>query len=460
MKVITRNFLNKNLKIIKNDNIYTYNDYISFINKAKTYLIKERNAKPGQKILFASTLWPHYLAWFIAASELGMSFVVSDFPLLHRSKSVNTKLSLYGEIDHVIKSNASEMEEFFSASQNSFWKNKIFDHTAYEYCSEECSAEFWVKETDILLYATSSGTTNTPKVTEYSQEFFYMLADRNAKLYKLDANDKCLHTRNLHHGSVVGVYFLPTLKYCENHFPDEFVDLPGWVTLIEEHKINRALFFYNMSDIFVEKANYSKINSIEAEYFVLSPVTENFLKFFDNKSKIYSVFGSSETSGPLFLPRVTKDMIETKNFGKPLDDFYKIKIIDDLISVIMPDGRVTTSGDKFKIIDGNFIHLDRSNVYKINGVALYLDVLIKVVEEITLKKHTVDFDIVVDSEYNSIYIRSNNYINLKKLNKKIVNILGFSHYVITKQVNEKRSLFFNGIKFDPFDIRLICREIK
>lgn len=460
MKLITRKFLNPNLKTYKNDKTYTFDDYQVLINKAKTFLIKERNVKPGQKIFFASTLWPNYLAWFIAASELGMSFVVSDFPLLARSKSVNKKLSLYGGIDHVIKGAAEGLEEFFSEEQNRFWKDKIIDHKAYEHSTEECSNEFWAQEDDILLYATSSGTTGTPKVHFYSQKFFYDIADRNAKLYRLKSSDKCLHTRNLHHGSVVGVYFLPTLKYCEHHYTYENPSSTKWVDIIQQHKVNRALFFYDMTDIFSSHADLNVIDSIRTEYFVLAPVKNDFLKFFKNNSKIYSVFGSGETCGPLFLPQVTEKMIETKNFKKPLDDFYVIDIVDGYISVTMPDGKVVMPGDKFIIKDGDYIHQGRNNLYRINGVALYLDILIKLVEDFTNKQNEKDFDIVIDQEYDQIYIRSNQYIDLSLLNKFLVKNTRLQHYQINKQINQPRENFFNGIKFDPFDVRLICRSLK
>ena len=460
MNLIDRYFLNGNLKIHKNNTVYDYVEIVKQINQAKTYLIKERNAQPGDKIFFASTLWPHYLAWFIAASELGLGFVVSDFPLLNRSKSVNKKLSLYGDIKHVIKGAAPGLEEFFNADHNDFWKDKVFDHKAYVNSSEEFADVFWATPDNVLIYATSSGTTGTPTVDAYTQEFFYKLAIRNAGIYDLKHTDRCLHTRNLHHGSVCGVYFLPTLRYCENHFPFEDPGNKGWVDLIQEKQLNRALFFYDMADIFAEHADIDTINNLRANYFVLAPVKENFLKFFEDKSKIYSVFGSGETCGPLFLPQVTKKMIAQSNFGKPLDDFYKISIQDGLISVIMPDGRTTTSGDRFDLIDGNYIHKGRKNLYRINGIALYVDILVSSVEEITNLKNTKEIDIVLDEEYDSIYIRSDVTLDLNKINAQLVKITGLSHYCIAKQINKPRTDFFNGIKFDPFDVRLACRELQ
>ena len=458
MNLITRDFFNHDIRIIKQDEEYDFNRILLGVNLAKNYLINERNAKRGDKVFMATTMWPNYLCWFIAASELGMGFVVSDFPLLYRSKSVNKKLSLYGEIQHVIKGDNKELHDFFNDKQNTFWKDKIIDHRAYENYTFEDNDTIWAEPTDVLIYATSSGTTGTPTVDAYTHEFFYKLAERNANLYKLEKTDRCLHTRNLHHGSVCGVYFLPTLRYCNEHHICEYPETSMWVDQIQNNNINRALFFYDMTKTFVEHADKEIINDIGAEYFVLSPVDDAFLSYFEDKSKIFSVFGSGETCGPLFLPQVTKQQIETKNFGKQLDNFYDISIRDGIISVQMPDGRITTSGDMFEIVDNEFIHKGRNNLYRINGNTLYLDVLIEVVQEILDQKHTKDFDIVFDKEYHAIYMRSDTHIDLEKLNSKIVELTGLPYYKITKQINQSRDKFYNGIKFDPFDVRLACRD--
>lgn len=473
MAVITRQILNENftLKTLSKDgNVETFNRnfIIHTVNKAKTYLIEEKNVQPGQKIVLINNAWPHYLIWFLAAAELGLSFVVSDYPRLGNSFSVKKKLSLYGSLDLVIGNSSQDIWDYFVSNEY----QKV-DLEKFWYSSSKYKDTFWATDESVLIYSTSSGSTGTPKVVEHTHDFFYKLLERNAKLYKLSDEDRCLHSKGLHHGSVTGVFFLPTLKYCSNHYyasmHDNAVPAEKWVDWIQSEEINRLFLMSDLLDNFVNKLDLDKKTHDDVDIYVLAPLTDQHIKCLteDFKYKIWSIFGCTETSGPLFLPSVRYDKDDPYLkycMGHPLDDFYKLSVNSaGTLEVTMPNGSVICTGDRYKITDRGWIFQGREHLYKINNVPIYLDVLIECVENFTNSNHQDFFDLVVDSQENMIYIRTNEEIDLKKLNEIINSEIGpgfdsQNSYMIHKQIVGNRSNYFTGIKFDPEEIRLLCRQ--
>lgn len=471
--IITRDIIadNFSIKVLNPDGIENTVDkdfIIRAINGAKSYLIKEKNVKPGQKIIIIHNAWPDYVVWFFAAAELGLSFVVSDYPRLNNSVSVQKKLSLYGSLDLVITYPGVEISNFFSDDQN-----KIIEWNEFLTYPPERADEIWANEKSILIYSTSSGTTGTPKVIKHSHEFFYRLAKRNAALYNLSLDDRCLHSKSLHHGSVTGVYFLPTIMSCSHHFHTRIHPktpaLP-WVRWAEKHNINRLFLMQETIEQFSFNITPSIKNQGKKFLYILSKIDDNSIQkiIYRGGYRISSIFGCTETSGPLFLPtwsHKTKRAILTHYMGKPLDDFYKLTLNDkNLLEVTMPDGEVVCTGDRFEIIDNQWIYRGRENTYKINGVPLYLDLLIDCLENFFKKNHGDFFDLVIDSEHDMIYIRLNSPYKLYKINEHIKKQIvsqddSNNPYIIHKQIIGPRSDFITGIKFDPEEIRIRCRQI-
>jgi hypothetical protein len=323
----------------------------------------------------------------------------------------------------------------------------------------------------IILYATSSGTTNTPKIIAYRHDFFYELLERNAKLYNLQDTDRCLHTKGLHHGSVTGVYFLPTLKYCSTHYYAKARDVEKvvpdvlhWVHLIQKEKINRCLLFYKMSDTFCDVASADLKLHDDLTIYVLAKITDRHVDVMVKQLnyKIVSIFGCTETSGPLFLPEINPDNVsyyDPNNFGKVIDDFFEIALDkDNLLLVTMPDRSVICTGDKFQKINGNYIFEGREHLYRIKGLPIYLNIMIDVIAQLLNTPHTEGFDLVFDSVMEKVYIRTNYPVELIDLNYKLRAIIRQKHYEISKNIVAPRDNFFNGIKFDPEEVRIRCRE--
>lgn len=478
MSTIDRNCINQNIRIkslrLLNENIHkeetTHDELIQLIDQCKTYLVKIKKVSRGQKVILANFYWPEYLGWFYACAELGLSFVISDYP---RTSVALKKLEIYGDIDWVIYDD--HCPDGFSS-----WKDKLIGHHEIKNIETDSSIDIVVTPSDILLYATTSGTTGTPKIVKYTHEFFYNLLERNAKLYDLKSSDRCFHSKNLHHGSVLGVYFLPTLKYCQNHFhaPFRYILIKNqektleeaegklfeaWVDMIQQERINKILLFFNQIDVFKKYLKIENKTHDDLTAYVLTKISQDDINVLVRQFgyKLVSIFGCTETSGPLFLPYIditNCDSYDPCNMKQPLDDFYKMAIVDGQLEVIMPNGESVCTGDKFQIIDNDWIYQGRDNLYRVNGHPIYLNVLNDAIENITNLKKENEFDVVVDSDANQIYLRVDEEVDLKKINAGIFTTLGLGYYYISKQVIGKREKYFSGIKFDPETIRLLIRN--
>lgn len=429
--LITRRILNQNLNITVNcENVethYNYDDIVDYINRAKTFLIKIKQVKKGQRVLILNSKWPGLFIWFLAGAELGLKFIVVD----SGAEESRSTLKLYGKIDHLL----SEFREILD------WNDTSLQH------------EYWADPDSVLVETLSSGSTNDPKIIEYTHDFLYKLAHRNSRLYNLQPQDKCIHTRTLAHSSTVGVYFLPVVLSCEHHY---YFDgkRHEWVEFIQKNKINRCLVFLKYLDAIHNNFD----NNIDYDFtiFVASKLPEGFEKIINDRIEVISLYGCTETSGPIFLSKLNnknKDTFQANDFGEILDDFYDINIQDNLLQVVMPSGEIIDTGDQFSLINNHMIFEGRGSKYSINNEVIDINLLNNLVKE-----YITDFDIVVDSSYNEIYIRTTQETNLEKLNLKIENLLG-SRYIISKQLTLSKSRFMSGIKFNANAVRIKCRRL-
>ena len=480
MNLITREIINKQLKVTSlqldsNNRVIRENvGYESIIKKIdilKNYLLEIKNAKPGQKVILANFFWPDYLAWYFACAELGIIFVVSDYP---KSEATLKKLEIYGDIDYIVYDHHCP-PGFVNLKEKLVDSNYVFK-TYFD----NSKTPILVNEQSVFMLSTSSGTTGTPKLISHTHGFFASLLERNASLYNLKSEQKCFHSKGLHHGSVTGVYFLPTIKYCSNHYHAPFKFLPSeqtldyyvdtkelvnsWVEMIQSEKINMCLMFYDQIECLCEFLDYEKKIHDDLTIYVLSKVKPEISNKLVGKFgyTIKSIFGCTETSGPLFLPEINSDnykSFDASNCGKPLDDYYKISINNGLLEVTMPDKTTIIPGDKFTVRDNDYIFGGRENLYRIKGQTFYLDFFIDTIEQLTSLKREIDFDIVVDQDYQKIYIRLTDDYDIDELNEKLGQHLGTSDYYIYKKIIQPRQNFFSGIKFDPESIRIVCRQL-
>ena len=475
--VITRHIINKNISVKSfypgiHQNGFSqtcnYHSVLYGIERVKSYMQNVVGCKPGEKIILSLNWWPEYLHWFFACAELGIVMVVIDYPKSTNYRYLAKKLQLYGGIDYVVSDeNNYKVTRFYNVGPTQpryIFPEQVADHV-FEDLNDQyfLNSDNWhaqhvlVDEDSPLIYTTSSGTTGTPKVISYSHKFFYDLMLRNVCLYDLKPTDKCMHTKLLHHGSVVGVYFLPTMHACELHY--HTIDQAHYQEqLLDCEQIDRVLMFPAKLIDFRQVTQSEKVC-----IYTLAPLSDDYVQHTvgDCGHSVYSIFGCTETSGPLFLPSITPEnyhCADQCNMGQPLDNFYQLSLNNNLLTVTMPDGSTVCTGDKFDIVDNNFIFQGRSNLYRIDDVKVDLGDLIQLVETHTGMKSQSYFDVVVDQAYNSIYLRSDSSVNLVDLNKYILSQTGIPQYCISYNLVYPRKYLVTGIKFNADLARLLCRD--
>lgn len=450
--MITRHILHPDIRVMVGDEKWSRDNLIDGIDRAKSYLIHERGAQACQKVLMISVTWPSHLIWFIACAELGLEFVVCDSPTFIGSVSVREKLSLYGEIHHMIgDTRAPFFKKFPDMITTCIKQNAWKDYPIHE-------TPMWATSDSILLHSTTSGTTNMPKVCSLTHGFFYDLMIRNADVLCLKEDDICLHTRSLHHGSVAGVYFLPSLYRCKNHrwsYDHDCIDT------IQTYEVNRAIIFHGyLSDI--PKKMFPSMRNENLTLYVLSAVPKDVVEHLTEKMQhtIVSIYGCTETSGPVMLSTATSSKWNPVLFDGPLDNFYKLTINDEgLLTIGMPDGTVITPGDKFALNGDKWELKGRENLYRVKGETIFLGLLATWIESQFGWRYQDQFDLVFDKVCEATYLRIDSDLidSLESLNDKIVSHFGEA-YRISNMITGSRISFYTGIKFDANEVRLRCRR--
>lgn len=358
MNLISRDIINQNFKLTIIDKCIEFDKdtLIKFINRAKTYLVLERKASKGDKVLL--TFGDYYVPWFFACAELGLSFVISASHVVQNYKKLNDR---YGEIHHVIMPfNKEDLKGFYSTYEGVAVDMNVIK----DYSSTTETNTFWATPDTTLTLAISDKynlrlTGLVPE--EHTHDFYYRLLVRNCKVMNFHADDKCFHLRVLHHGSSLGTFFLPTFYGCSTHFwCDETEYL--WVRHLVDYQITRCLIFERMLYIIALRLRKNEVDLSHLKLYIL---TQPSLSDIDNliikhNITLISIFGMTSTSGPIFLQEITPKLCRTydrRRFFKPLDNFYDLKVEDNILSISYDD-RTVISRDRFEIRDDEFYFLN------------------------------------------------------------------------------------------------------
>lgn len=466
--LITREIINKNIRfhdvlVDLNGEIdvksYTYNHLSEMIDRYKNLLFAN-GARPGYSAVVGEQISLSQTAFVFACAELGVNITIIDQPHGKNPKpntyvpgSISTKLKLMLPITYLLS-----VDRDYTVTND---KTRIL----MDVCKKTILAdEFPVniepndkilaKPDSIFLRCTSSGTTDTPKVLEHTHEFMSDLIKRNSKMFY----GKMGVIANLNHGSSPATFFLPglvsenvtDLYHMQANIPNK---LSSALARLREQDvdINHVMFPY--SSMIDEFLSYDGNNS-ECILYTLSVIKKEWVEHTKTKKikDVISIFGTNETSGTVMINQAT-DHDFSENTYKKLDDFYGIHITEkNELEVGMPiyNKRVPT-GDAFVKHGDKFLHLGRSNLYRINDLELDVN------KYTAMLKKECDGDIIVDTNKNSIYIvlwdkTANNQI-VKDIDRVMREDSADLHFV-SKYDYLTQSEFLTGVKVD----RQILRE--
>ena len=388
--VVLYNYVTKNKVLTRNE--YSYTDLCNMVSKYKTYLIKNFNLHVGHKILIGMPPSIFQLAIFLAAQELGLVVCIIDYQRHDNwadENYIDPKTKLLLPIEIIVLDNEHE-----NVSDKQITLSKL--------CSNLVDIRE-IPDTDVVIdmtlsnhicnsiICTSSGTTGTPKVITHTHEFLTSLGKRNSIMY--DGNVG--FSWNLNHGSSLATFFIPSLM-SENVKEIHFFNFNDFQKVITTNQIDHYMIPYSH---WVERV-LSQTNKISnCKLYTLSTIKSEWLEKVKNKTfiDIISIFGSNETSGPVFLNKATTPGFRENRYFA-IDDFYNIKLENDKdLTVTLPIyNKTIKTNDVFKKSGNSYYHEGRNDLYRVNGLAI----------DVPLYKHFIEFsaDLIIDTAKDSLYL--------------------------------------------------------
>ena len=444
--LITREVINKNIKYSGYDTtdiLYDYDHLNREIDKFKNILLKYKLSPGNNCYNFLRGI--DSVALFFACSELGISTAVTDV-------TWNTMMLYFDKTDYIdAKTKAISPIDVCFVDDYSWNKIQTEDRSREKMFHQlakmtikydaECENDYTPNKTILadenstLIKCNSSGTTGTPKSIVHNHSYIKALSERNAKSFY----GGVMATRRFHHGSSFATFFLPSLMsdkveriyYVEqkNNHTDKDISLDD-VDHIQYPYTDDIIKFLRKSKSYPNLTVYT-----------LSKIDVAWKEHIGRDIKdIISLFGSTETSGPIFIQKLSDDNFEVDRFIDP-DGWYNPEVVD---------GKLTLTGDLFsKNNDESYKFMGRDDKIKIKGSEISLKEINKKANEIIDECHVV-FDTTYDKVYVCVWKEQDN-IDEKILELTLLyrHLFMISHY----KVFPRPTYFLAGIKVDNESIR-------
>ena len=400
--LITRKLINPNIKFRDvNRHVvvdYDYKRLCEQIDAYKNLLQNTYQCQPGQHIVIGVPASINQTAMVFACAELALSITIVDYSRdddFADDTYVDPKTKLLLPIDYFVMDSRLYYEShgkyrtFERISGTTIYLDSVeLDYTGNEQVLANGSTE--------MIRCTSSGTTGTPKIIKHSHEFLYHLIVRNSSQFSGSAG---MHF-NLQHGSSFATYFMPILA---SSTVTDFTNFKEYdYRLFFNHKIDHLMIPYPHT---VEKFLQAMIKFLpDLTIYTLSYIKREWAEYVRKGAvkNFISIFGSNETSGPVFLNSVVPVEDFAENRFYKVDDFYQLTFDaeDGAINVGLPyyDDLTIRTNDRFDQQDGYYYHLGRNDLIRINGLAVdlagYRDII---------HSH-LPCDIVYDTVKSAIYL--------------------------------------------------------
>ena len=474
--IVDRNIISDNFRYMTNEFNHRYGFEEELITNKKGLfkridywkyvMYKVCNMRKGNTIALGITqIGLDYIAIVFAGMELGLRFVVLDFSIHADRIGINDyKSDAFGKIDlflHHFPDGDENLEYYSKKSVQTVHMYDVNDLTVDNIDLLRNISARRPEPDDVLMLCTSSGTTGTPKKVQHTHRFMYELVQRNKKQFC----GSVMHIRNLHHGSSMAVFFLPTLASddVEVHYglgynivEDGMIKIAA---IANQYKVENIGFPYTHDlDLFLKQSRERGYKYKNFKAYTLSYIREEWKQYFEELGieKIESIFGCNETSGPLFLSQLLlNEPFDPKTF-KQVDTFYKFSLDDkNMLTVEMPVyNNSICMNDIFEVAGNTWYHKGRHDLVRINDTEINLGDIMALPS-----KYNIDGVCVNDTVFNKIYlaiwaqipkeaakVKAN--LLTRDLGRKYNNMIKIDHYEVLNKND-----FMRGIKVDHELIR-------
>jgi acyl-coenzyme A synthetase/AMP-(fatty) acid ligase len=434
---------------MKHNRIRDYDYLREDIDRFKNMLV-DHGAVAGQTV-FNFLKDSRIISSFIACCELGLITCVCDI--------AQSTVDLYWQMKHIDAKNKSISPINFVLNDErklrDETKTKMYielAETVIQYDKDyDCSYNNKINATNdsVLMMCCSSGTTGTPKPISHTHSFMYELGKRNSK----DFYGGVMYTKLFHHGSSFATFFLPALM--AEKVERIYININKLMrTLMMEGSINNNIaeedFIKNIDHIqfpytedIIEWRKQTSTKYPNLNIYTLAKIDKEWKNDLGILYKeMISLFGSSETSGPILIQKLSDEKFESDRFIDP-DGWYDPQIVN---------GKLNLTGDKFEYNDdGSFKFLGRDDTVMIQGQEISL-------KEINDQASNIigSSNVVIDTREQKIYLciwcdndGKHSHVNLTENIQKFKSKynLDITHRIVNL------SKFMCGIKVDNEAIR-------
>ena len=167
------------------------------INRWKRLLVNEYQAQRGQTLaLGIFTVNHNHLALIFAASELGMKLFLITKAISWETIPA-TKLGIHGPVDIIVAQEFEPNDHHPIMFQK--YSTHVIPESAIDTYTDDADFQPWqIDESDVLIFASTSGTTEKSKAVMFSHKDVYEISKRNISVFKLYKTSVVQHLTNMH----------------------------------------------------------------------------------------------------------------------------------------------------------------------------------------------------------------------------------------------------------------------
>lgn len=420
------------------------------IEECKKYYKKEIFEKlGGETVGKVALIWTNDMDVILPALkalwELGVAISVHDFNL--RVITHPMFKNFYSHIDLVIghENNGSVANTVLSHVPH---VNQLINPTVYVFSENDTSNKVVpnkpITEETVCCVTHTSGTTGEPKIIKTTHKIAIELVKENIKLFEFNDQDKVLHHKTLHHGSLFLNYAIPAFCTTDKHYWISSDSKKGWSNFLQDcivncqnEKITKWLLPYrlisDLADDSLPAADLSSTSLIT----VVGPSQPVMQKIFDkyNPSSVYNNFGCTEI-GTLAISKTTKNNIKEykPNRFTILNKLVDLIIYDSFFKCkFKNDNNWQSIGDHVSIVDGVFFWHGRNNSLTFGQHKITLWILQQWIEKYL---NTNYFSLVADFDLNCLYLaifdKSLNHVTIEDINYELGHADQFKNCFLSK----------------------------
>ncbi|MDP6422877.1 MAG: long-chain-fatty-acid--CoA ligase [SAR202 cluster bacterium] len=372
------------------DRTTTFEQLQSRVNKLANGMA-ELGVGAGDRVAFLHVNTDHYVEACFAAAKLDAVFVPLNFrargeELSYMINDSTPKVLFLGpRYADLVKSFADETE---SVEHYICMETELEGWTSYDALLNESSDEERYPEAgddDLAVIMFTAGTTGSPKGVMLSHESFSSYILSNVSPADPDVDERNILTVPLYHiagmQAVVSAVYAGRTLIIQRQF-----DALGWMQLVEEHKVDRAMMVPTMLKLLMDHEEFHShdLNSLKVITYGAAPMPIQVIKRAIEElpnAHFINAFGQTETAATItMLPpedhiltgtpeEIDRKLKRLSSIGKPLVD-VEVRIVDE-------DGEQLDVGETGEIVASGarlmkgYWHMEAATKEAIRGGWLY-----------------------------------------------------------------------------------------